>query len=149
MMMMMSVGLCDMCVCVCVFRCSTVLSQSRKSRSVERLGRSSRSRLASSTFTLTSVRPFAAAKKNSLEEELPAQLASNPVANLISHVEEQEEKVFHPVGYELHLVDTIHKDILQKNLNVHWDNIAGLQEAKAILQVHSNHLHTFKLTYID
>lgn len=34
----------------------------------------------------------------------------------------------------MHLVETIEKDILQKNMDVHWDKIAGLIEAKAILQ---------------
>lgn len=102
------------------------MTSTRKSRSVERLGRSckERGRLAATTsaYAFSSVRPFA--KKTSLPDPEPL-----PTPGL-----EEDEKVFHPIGYELHLVETIEKDILQKNMNIHWDKIAGLQEAKAILQ---------------
>jgi katanin p60 ATPase-containing subunit A1 len=48
--------------------------------------------------------------------------------------EEREERVFNPAGYEAHLVETIEKDILQRNPDVTWAKVAGLHEAKAILQ---------------
>jgi hypothetical protein len=48
--------------------------------------------------------------------------------------EEREERVFNPAGYEAHLVETIEKDILQRNPDVTWSKVAGLHEAKAILQ---------------
>jgi hypothetical protein len=48
--------------------------------------------------------------------------------------EEREERVFNPAGYEAHLVETIEKDILQRNPDVTWTKVAGLHEAKAILQ---------------
>jgi katanin p60 ATPase-containing subunit A1 len=45
-----------------------------------------------------------------------------------------DERVFNPVGYEVHLVERIEKDILQCNPDVMWSKVAGLHEAKAILQ---------------
>jgi SpoVK/Ycf46/Vps4 family AAA+-type ATPase len=48
--------------------------------------------------------------------------------------EEREERAFNPAGYEAHLVETIEKDILQRNPDVSWSKVAGLHEAKAILQ---------------
>lgn len=47
---------------------------------------------------------------------------------------EKEEKVFNPSGFESHLVETLEKEILQKNPNIQWNDVAGLTEAKAILQ---------------
>lgn len=43
-------------------------------------------------------------------------------------------KIFSTSGYEAHLVDTLEKDILQRHPNVYWHDVAGLNEAKAILQ---------------
>lgn len=43
-------------------------------------------------------------------------------------------KIFNPIGYETHLVDSLEKDILQRNPNIQWNNVAGLNDAKAILQ---------------
>lgn len=43
-------------------------------------------------------------------------------------------KVFNPIGYETHLVDSLEKDILQRNPSIQWNDVAGLNEAKAILQ---------------
>jgi hypothetical protein len=48
--------------------------------------------------------------------------------------EDREERVFNPAGYEAHLVETIERDILQRNPDVTWTKVAGLNEAKAILQ---------------
>jgi hypothetical protein len=48
--------------------------------------------------------------------------------------EDREERVFNPAGYEAHLVETIERDILQRNPDVTWTKVAGLHEAKAILQ---------------
>jgi katanin p60 ATPase-containing subunit A1 len=45
-----------------------------------------------------------------------------------------KQKIFNKIGNELSLVDTIEKDILQKFPKIQWTNIAGLNEAKAILQ---------------
>ncbi|XP_050392046.1 katanin p60 ATPase-containing subunit A1 isoform X1 [Patella vulgata] len=48
--------------------------------------------------------------------------------------EEDGEKKFDPSGYDKDLVEHLERDILQKNPNVHWDDIAGLVEAKKLLE---------------
>lgn len=48
--------------------------------------------------------------------------------------EVKEERVFHAVGYEAHLVESLEKDILQRDPNIKWTQVAGLTEAKAVLQ---------------
>uniref|UniRef100_A0A182PE66 Katanin p60 ATPase-containing subunit A1 n=1 Tax=Anopheles epiroticus TaxID=199890 RepID=A0A182PE66_9DIPT len=63
----------------------------------------------------------------SVEENSPQQQHS-PVKRL------EKAKLFNPIGYEPHLIDTLEKDMLQKNPNVQWNDVAGLNEAKAILQ---------------
>ncbi|EAT42264.1 AAEL006182-PA [Aedes aegypti] len=63
----------------------------------------------------------------SVEENSPQQQHS-PVKRI------DKSKIFSPIGYETHLVDTLEKDMLQKNPNVQWNDVAGLNEAKAILQ---------------
>ncbi|XP_035779890.1 katanin p60 ATPase-containing subunit A1-like isoform X3 [Anopheles albimanus] len=63
----------------------------------------------------------------SVEENSPQQQHS-PVKRL------EKSKVFNGIGYEPHLIDTLEKDMLQKNPNVQWNHVAGLNEAKAILQ---------------
>ncbi|XP_077541416.1 katanin p60 isoform X1 [Haemaphysalis longicornis] len=45
-----------------------------------------------------------------------------------------EEKKFDCAGYDHELVDMLERDILQKNPNVRWDDIADLQEAKKLLE---------------
>lgn len=51
-----------------------------------------------------------------------------------SDKDQEQQRVFNPSGYEAHLVDSLEKDILLRNPNVKWTNVAGLQEAKTILQ---------------
>ncbi|XP_014258736.1 katanin p60 ATPase-containing subunit A1 isoform X2 [Cimex lectularius] len=51
-----------------------------------------------------------------------------------SESDTKDDRVFQPLGYEPHLVETIEKDILQKNPNVIWSQVAGLVEAKSVLQ---------------
>lgn len=46
----------------------------------------------------------------------------------------EKSKIFNSIGYEGHLIDTLEKDILQKHPNVLWHDVAGLSEAKSILQ---------------
>lgn len=48
--------------------------------------------------------------------------------------EKEESRLFNPAGYEPHLVDSLEKDILLRNPNVKWNKVAGLNEAKSILQ---------------
>lgn len=45
-----------------------------------------------------------------------------------------EEKKFDPSGYDKDLVEHLERDILQKNPNVHWGDIADLTEAKKLLE---------------
>lgn len=47
---------------------------------------------------------------------------------------ERDEKVFDATGYELHLVETLERDILQKNPDVRWKDVVGLDDAKSVLQ---------------
>lgn len=46
----------------------------------------------------------------------------------------EKGKIFSGIGYENHLIDTLEKDILQRNPNILWTDVAGLNEAKTILQ---------------
>nr|KAI8765054.1 katanin p60 ATPase-containing subunit A1 [Biomphalaria glabrata] len=48
--------------------------------------------------------------------------------------EPTDEKKFDPQGHDKDLVEHLERDILQKNPNVHWDDIASLTEAKKLLE---------------
>ncbi|KAI6182883.1 Katanin p60 ATPase-containing subunit A-like 1 [Aphelenchoides bicaudatus] len=48
-------------------------------------------------------------------------------------VETNEDKVFDSSSYERELVDTIEKTVIQRNLNVHWQDIAGHETTKKLL----------------
>ncbi|XP_043469762.1 katanin p60 ATPase-containing subunit A-like 1 isoform X1 [Leptopilina heterotoma] len=48
--------------------------------------------------------------------------------------EEVEERKFEPSGMDKDLVDVLERDIVQKNPNIHWDDIADLHEAKRLLE---------------
>ncbi|XP_063239623.1 katanin p60 ATPase-containing subunit A-like 1 isoform X1 [Bacillus rossius redtenbacheri] len=99
----------------------------RKSRSVDRLPRAV-ARERSSRGVDLALRPTV--KKLSLCSEQP-----EPVpADDRDKEPEGSPRVFVPSGYEQHLVDTLEKDILQRNPDVQWGKVAGLHEAKAILQ---------------
>lgn len=47
---------------------------------------------------------------------------------------EKDERVFNTTGYEIHLVETLERDILQRNPDVRWRDVVGLDDAKAVLQ---------------
>ncbi|XP_030756315.1 katanin p60 ATPase-containing subunit A-like 1 [Sitophilus oryzae] len=49
-------------------------------------------------------------------------------------IEEQEEKKFECNGMERELADVLERDIVQKNPNIRWDDIADLHEAKRLLE---------------
>jgi katanin p60 ATPase-containing subunit A1 len=45
-----------------------------------------------------------------------------------------EEKKFDPAGYEKELVESLERDIVQRNPSVSWDSVAGLEEPKKLLK---------------
>lgn len=50
-------------------------------------------------------------------------------------VEQEQEKKFEASSHgDVDLVDMLERDILQKNPNIHWDDIADLREAKRLLE---------------
>ncbi|XP_034115396.1 katanin p60 ATPase-containing subunit A1 isoform X1 [Drosophila albomicans] len=122
-------------------RASALTAAVRKSRSVERL----RARKLSTTTQLTlKHKPV---KKNSLDEnsnsddqdattslEDNSQVQSTNPHNTPRCSPKTKAKHFSPLGYEGHLVDTLEKDILQRHPCIKWTDVAGLNEAKTILQ---------------
>ncbi|CAG7785853.1 unnamed protein product [Allacma fusca] len=52
----------------------------------------------------------------------------------LSGEDEKDERSFHAVGWESHLVEILERDMLVKHPSVMWKAIAGLHEAKALLQ---------------
>lgn len=48
--------------------------------------------------------------------------------------DEQSEKKFNTDGYDKELVEGLERDIVSKDPNVHWDDIAGHDEAKRLLE---------------
>ncbi|XP_043225239.1 katanin p60 ATPase-containing subunit A-like 1 isoform X3 [Amphibalanus amphitrite] len=48
--------------------------------------------------------------------------------------DDEEEKRFDPSGYDRDLVEMLERDIVQKNPDVRWDDIADLHEAKRLLE---------------
>lgn len=104
-------------------RSSKLSAALRKSRSVERL-RARKMKLKDKT------------KKSSSEEneDDPTSIEDNSTSNNSPKSSRQKMKIFNPVGFETHLVDSLEKDILQRNPGVPWNDVAGLHDAKAILQ---------------
>lgn len=114
-------------------RSSKTISQVRKSRSVERMrARKLQSQKSKEKPKKSSSEEAGASddqEGTSIEENSP-QLMRSP-KRLIT---EKPMKMFSSIGYESHLVDTLEKDILQRNPNVGWNDVAGLNDAKSILQ---------------
>uniref|UniRef100_A0A1B6CIC8 Katanin p60 ATPase-containing subunit A1 n=1 Tax=Clastoptera arizonana TaxID=38151 RepID=A0A1B6CIC8_9HEMI len=48
--------------------------------------------------------------------------------------ERPEERLFNTTGFESHMVELLEKDILQRNPDIQWHKVAGLQDAKSVLQ---------------
>ena len=88
------------------------LSSGRKTRSVERVPRIRRQ--------LVPIKPIVR------KSDVPAE---GDITML-----ERDEKVFNTSGYEIHLVETLERDILQKNPDVRWRDVIGLDDAKSVLQ---------------
>jgi katanin p60 ATPase-containing subunit A1 len=104
-------------------RSSAMKSAFRKSRSIERmraLRKFSTSKITKEPKKSSSEEGNSDDQENSIEEN--------------SNTNSGKQKVFNTIGYELSLVDTIEKDILQKFPKIQWSDIAGLADAKGILQ---------------
>lgn len=110
-------------------RSSSHPSVARKSRSVERLPRPARPRPAAQG-------PVASAALHHRHRRPSKKTSSTGSSEKEDQDadDEKEERTFNPVGYEGHLVDTLEKDILQRNPDVTWARIAGLEDAKGVLQ---------------
>ncbi|XP_049303824.1 katanin p60 ATPase-containing subunit A-like 1 isoform X2 [Bactrocera dorsalis] len=111
---------------------ASTIAATRKSRSVERI----RARKLTTQIKLKD-KP----KKNSIDEnsnsddqEITSLEENSTSQNTPKSSPKTKTKIFSPIGYEPHLVDTLEKDILQRNPGVKWSDVAGLNDAKAILQ---------------
>ncbi|VDN23766.1 unnamed protein product [Gongylonema pulchrum] len=69
--------------------------------------------------------------RSSLNEPADAALKEETDSNSSKNA---TEKVFEDKGYDKELVEVIERDIMQNRPDVHWDNIAGLEEAKKLLK---------------
>ena len=59
----------------------------------------------------------------------------------------KEEKKFLGDGYEPHLVDTLEKDLLMRNPDVRWNDIAGNFILTNKLYSHFNHSNFAKMIF--
>ncbi|XP_013776338.1 katanin p60 ATPase-containing subunit A1-like [Limulus polyphemus] len=95
-------------------------SEAAKASNVSKVGNSSRA-VVSKRGDNKSVKREDKSKKEGKKDEAKEQM-------------EQDEKKFDTSGYDKDLVEMLERDILQKNPNVHWDDIADLEEAKRLLE---------------
>lgn len=95
---------------------------SRKSRSMERVLKTSKNRL--------SLNPNHTIGRNINVRKIIQDY------NTLSTPEDSpdDEKTFNANGFESYLVDILEKDIILRKPNVQWTQVAGLTEAKALLQ---------------
>lgn len=93
---------------------SSSVGSGRKARSVERVCRVNR-------------RQLVPIKPTVRKSDVPSEGADVTIF-------EKDEKVFDATGYELHLVETLERDILQRNPDVRWRDVVGLDDAKSVLQ---------------
>lgn len=120
-------------------RSSNMKSAFRKSRSVERLRalrKLSSSKHPKEPKKSSSEEGNSDDQENSLEENSNTNSSSSPKQMRKSPMKKVsgKQKVFHTIGYEASLIDVIEKDILQKGPKIQWNDIAGLSDAKSILQ---------------
>ncbi|XP_044765909.1 katanin p60 ATPase-containing subunit A-like 1 [Coccinella septempunctata] len=72
--------------------------------------------------------------KSTKKEERPSSSKSDRDQEPVEKKEETEEKKFECHGMDRELADTLERDIVQKNPNIKWDDIADLHEAKRLLE---------------
>lgn len=98
----------------------------RKSRSVERLPKAFKDRKIGALLPI----------RNGVKKSSSGEDNNSGLSGIEDSIPEHSkyEKAFNPVGFDIHLVETLEKEILQKNPNVQWNDVAGSTEAKAILQ---------------
>lgn len=120
-------------------RSSAMKSAFRKSRSVERMRafrKLSSSKIIKEPKKSSSEEGNSDDQENSIEENSNTNSTTSPKQSRKSPMKKMsgKQKVFNTIGYEMGLVDTIEKDILQKYPKTQWSDIAGLHDAKGILQ---------------
>ncbi|XP_046404109.1 katanin p60 ATPase-containing subunit A1-like [Ischnura elegans] len=100
------------------------MAGSRKSRSVERLPKTSLSKNGSN-----------GAQGRSTLHRAPTAIKKLGGSADVAGEEEKEEGP-HPIvsGFETHMVEALEREILQRGPGIPWTRVAGLREAKAILQ---------------
>ncbi|KAF7271679.1 katanin p60 isoform X2 [Rhynchophorus ferrugineus] len=123
-------------------------SNGPKAKHTNRKGESKKnlsSRASSSTVSRRSDNTKAA-NRNNKKEDRPSSSKSERNADLkerqdsestekgFDKTEDQEEKKFECNGMERELADVLERDIVQKNPNIRWDDIADLHEAKRLLE---------------
>ncbi|CAH8460879.1 unnamed protein product [Schistosoma haematobium] len=59
---------------------------------------------------------------------------SQPTGDATTTANNNNEEKFDASGYDKELVETLERDIVQRNPNVRWDDIAALDDAKRLLQ---------------
>lgn len=68
-----------------------------------------------------------------LNQPLPLMNPQNPLS-LCIYSQWINNHSFDASGYDKDLVEMVQRDILQTNPNIKWDDIAGLRDAKALLE---------------
>ncbi|KAG4072163.1 hypothetical protein HA402_015662 [Bradysia odoriphaga] len=105
-------------------RTGKISANIRKSRSVDRMRtRKRKPKKSSSTEEGDDDPEGFSVEENSTSQNSPKTSPHN-----------RKTKIFNSNGYEAHLIDSLEKDILQRDPSIQWNDVAGLNDAKAILQ---------------
>ncbi|KAK5639527.1 hypothetical protein RI129_012019 [Pyrocoelia pectoralis] len=79
-------------------------------------------------------RPSSSKSERNPDASKPEKEQKDSESEKSEKIESEEEKKFECHGMERELVDVLERDIVQKNPNIRWDDIADLQEAKRLLE---------------